>query len=79
MDNRDFFDTEKFSRDLLTKRCVDLRISIHEAAKKIGISKPTLSRLENKHIPNPQSWYLCSKWLGKDMLEYIKTEEDGSL
>lgn len=77
MENNDFFNTEAFSKDLLTKRCVDRRISIRDAASEIGISPATLSRLENRHLPKPESWYLCSKWLGKDMLHYIKNDNDG--
>lgn len=66
------FSSDEFSKDLLTKRVVELRIDLREAASIIGISASTLSRLENKKLPDIYSYYYCCKWLGVDMMKYFK-------
>ena len=68
------FDLEKFSEDLLTKRVVKLRIGLREAADEMHISAATLSRLENKNLPDIYTYFYCCKWLGVDMMHYFKQE-----
>lgn len=61
------FNVDQFSAALLTKRCVTLRVGVREAAEKIGISAATLSRLENRKLPDIETYYKCCQWLGKSM------------
>lgn len=43
-------------------------LSVRKAAKEIGISASTLSRLNNQQIiPDLETFYLCIKWLGMEM------------
>ena len=66
-----YFDTNNFSKDLLQKRVVELRIDMKKAGDKIGISSATLCRMENKKIPDVYTYFLCCKWLGNDMTKYF--------
>lgn len=46
----------------------DGKLSVRKAAKEIGISASTLSRLNNQQIiPDLETFYLCVKWLGIEM------------
>lgn len=40
---------------------------IRAAAKEIGISPATLSRVENGHLPDLENFQKICKWLGVDM------------
>ncbi len=44
---------------------------IREAAKEIGISPATLSRVENKKIPDLETFGKICKWLGDDPAIYL--------
>jgi transcriptional regulator with XRE-family HTH domain len=61
-DKETIFNVDSFSSRLLMKRVVKKRISMREAAEQIGISAATLSRLENKNIPDVYTYYACCKW-----------------
>ena len=65
------FKNVSFSEALLTKRVVKLRIDLRLAAQLIGISYATLSRLENKKIPDVITFAKCCKWLGMKMDDFI--------
>lgn len=62
---------KELSAALLTKRVVELRISCQEAAKQIGVTKATISRLENKKMPDLITYAKCCKWLGVTMNKFI--------
>lgn len=70
------FDPTHFSALLLQKRCVEKRISMRDAAREIGISAATLSRLENKKTPDIQTYYQCCIWLEIDMRHCFKIQSD---
>ena len=61
---------EKMAKELKTKRIIELDIDIRDAAKKIGISPATLSRLENENTPDVNSLAMVCDWLDLDM-EYF--------
>jgi transcriptional regulator with XRE-family HTH domain len=65
------FDFEGFSSALRQKRYVELRIDIREAALQIGVSISTLSRMENKKLPDLYTYFYCCQWLGVDMKKYL--------
>lgn len=61
------FNAEFFAHRLKLKKKV-FNLSIREAAKQIGISPATLSRLNReKFVPDVNTFYLCCKWLSVDM------------
>ena len=66
------YDSESLKKDLKTKRIIELEISMDACAKLIGISKPTLSRIENGSIPDLINFFKIVKWLGSDARMYIK-------
>ena len=50
---------------------ITLQLSVTAAAKEIGISKSTLSRLNReKIVPDVETYYKCCIWL-KQNLEYF--------
>ncbi len=42
------------------------QMGVREAAKQIGISAATLSRVENGHLPDLENFRLICQWLGID-------------
>lgn len=65
------FDHWKFSSALRHKRNVELRIDIRQAAMQIGISAPTLSRVENCKTPDLYTYFYCCRWLGVEMQSFF--------
>lgn len=72
LENEIVYDSEAIKRDLRYKRIIELEISMDICCKQIGISKPTLSRIENGNMPDLLTFFKILKWLGKDVKEYIK-------
>lgn len=61
------FNKKLFAEQLLSRQ-KDNQLSVRKAAKEIGISASTLSRLNNQQIiPDLETFYLCVKWLGIEM------------
>ncbi|MFO1334345.1 MAG: helix-turn-helix transcriptional regulator [Piscinibacter sp.] len=46
-------------------------MGIREAAKQVGISPATLSRVENKKIPDLETFSKICKWLGRDPAVFL--------
>jgi transcriptional regulator with XRE-family HTH domain len=59
--------------DLLAKRVQVRRAEkgIREAAREVGVSPATLSRVENKKIPDLETFSKICRWLGEDPAEYL--------
>lgn len=47
------------------------RRGVREVAKEIGISPSTLSRVENDHIPDLETFGKLCSWLGVDPSEFL--------
>jgi transcriptional regulator with XRE-family HTH domain len=58
----------KPSLDTLGQLIVEKRgsMGVRAAAKEIGVSAATLSRVENGHLPDLQNFGLICQWLGVD-------------
>lgn len=54
---------EVMTKELKTKRIIELGIDVREASKKIGISPATLSRLENGKTPDVNTLAMAADWL----------------
>ena len=67
------FRTEKYREDLVLKRMISLNISMGEAAKQIGISKATYSRIESGKLPDIETYMKTLNWLNKQGSEYINS------
>jgi len=67
----DKFNYANFSHHLRMKQ-FELKLNVTKAAKEIGISKATLSRM-NREIGTPDinSYFLCCKWLKVSMQHYF--------
>jgi transcriptional regulator with XRE-family HTH domain len=65
------YDKEALKRDLRYKRIIELELSMDNCSKLIGVSKPTLSRLENGGMPDLMTFFKIIKWLNRDVREYI--------
>lgn len=61
-----------FARAVKTKRAIDLDIGLREAAIEIGISYATLSRIENKKVPDLMTYAKVCEWLKVDMKSFFK-------
>lgn len=66
------YDSESLKKDLRLKRIIELELSMDACAKSIGISKSTLSRVENGNMPDLLTYFKIVQWLGTDSKEYIK-------
>ncbi len=64
---------ESIRLELLAKRIQEHRAGkgIREAAKEVGISSATLSRVENNKIPDLETFRKICKWLGEDPAVYL--------
>lgn len=58
------FNKKEFQRDVLTRRRIDMNISMEVACAEIGISKATLSRIENGKTPEIDTFLKICDWLG---------------
>jgi transcriptional regulator with XRE-family HTH domain len=67
-----FYDSESLKKDLRLKRIIELELSMDACSKSIGISKSTLSRVENGNMPDLLTFFKIIKWLGNDFKQYIK-------
>ena len=72
LENKIIYDSEAIKRDLRYKRIIELEISMDICSKQIGISKPTLSRVENGNMPDLLTFFKILRWLDKDVTNYIK-------
>ena len=70
--NNLYYDSESLKKDLRTKRIIQLNISMDLCARNIGISKSTLSRVENGNMPDLLTFFKILNWLGNDFKNYIK-------
>jgi transcriptional regulator with XRE-family HTH domain len=74
------FKSKELKKDLITKRCIDNDMTMDEAAKQIGISKATLSRLEKSKMPDVETFGKVCQWLGKkpdNYFEIVGKKQDG--
>jgi transcriptional regulator with XRE-family HTH domain len=67
-----FYDSESLKKDLRLKRIIELELSMDECSKMIGISKATLSRIENGSMPDLLTFFKIVKWLENDIKQYVK-------
>jgi transcriptional regulator with XRE-family HTH domain len=66
------YDSESLKKDLRLKRIIECNLSMDVCSKQIGISKPTLSRIERGNMPDLLTFFKIVKWLGTDSKNYIK-------
>jgi len=69
-----YFDAEKFSKAIKTKRIIEKNIEMRVAAQEIGISFSTLSRLERENLPDLLTYAKICNWLGVELKTFIKKE-----
>ncbi|MES2138299.1 MAG: helix-turn-helix domain-containing protein [Bacteroidota bacterium] len=69
------FDTKEFKKKLIAKRSFENKLSMDEAAKQIGISKATYSRLEGGSAPAVDTLAKCSVWLNLPIYNVFKINE----
>lgn len=50
----------------VAKRREERGLGIRAAAKEIGLSHPTLSRIERGHLPDLENYQRLCRWLGED-------------
>ncbi len=65
------YNSELLQKDLRLKRIIDFKLSLETCSKLIGISKPTLSRIENGSMPDIITFFKIIKWLDSDAKIYI--------
>jgi len=65
------FKIEKLRQDVITKRVIEKSISMDVASNEIGISKATLSRIENKKLIDIPTFVKVAAWLKKEPSEYF--------
>jgi transcriptional regulator with XRE-family HTH domain len=68
------FNQELFSSRLTLKQRA-MYLSVTDAAKEIGISKATLSRLNRGvSLPDVYTYFVCCRWLELEMDFFFKVE-----
>lgn len=66
------FNTELFSKHMRIRIAI-FRLKLGDAAKEIGISKATLSRINREiGLPDVETFGKCCKWLETDMTMYFE-------
>ncbi|MES2287211.1 MAG: helix-turn-helix transcriptional regulator [Bacteroidota bacterium] len=65
-------DTHQFQKDLITKRVLENNLSMGKAAKQIGISRATYSRLEGGKLPGVETLAKCIAWLKVPNVKYFQ-------
>ncbi len=67
----------KLNKILLSKKIRSIRkirnIGVRHVAKEMGISKSTVSRIENNEVVNMDTFYKISNWLGYTPWALLKT------
>ena len=53
-------------------------LGVRAAAKEIGISPATLSRIENGHVPDLATFAKICKWLGEDPAQFLGMQRTSS-
>lgn len=56
-----------------------LGLGIRAAAKEIGVSHPTLSRIERGHLPDLENYQRICRWLGEDAEGNVMSTTVGGL
>lgn len=64
-------DTEKLSKAIRTKRLVDEKLTLRQVAKKTKVSFATLSRMENKSIPEMGNLIKVCNWLKMPVSDFF--------
>ncbi len=65
------FDKDGLRKDLTYKRIVELGITCQEAADQMGISKATISRIENRKGCDIDTFAIICTWMKKDPAIYF--------
>ena len=65
------YNAKQLRKDLIIKRLIDNNMSMQQAAKEIGISKATISRLEKSSIPDVDTFAKVCQWLGEEPNRYF--------
>jgi transcriptional regulator with XRE-family HTH domain len=66
------FDSQEFSRQIKTKRVIELNAGMRDVAKKAKVSISTLSRLENGKTPDMPSLISVCNWLESSPSSFFK-------
>lgn len=70
------YDGEKLSKQIRTKRLITLEMNIRDAAKEMGISAATLSRIENKRPPDIDTFATLCNWVEQPMELFFKLQKN---
>jgi transcriptional regulator with XRE-family HTH domain len=62
----------EFGKVVKTKRVIELNLDLRTAAKKIGTSPATLSRVENGGMPDLNTYALLCEWASVPMSDFFK-------
>lgn len=65
------FNIEKLRKDLITKRLIEGKLTLRQAAEKVGVSSATLNRIENSRLPDVETFAKCCIWLETDAKSYF--------
>lgn len=69
------FDSFELKKDLITARQINNDFSMDVAAKQIGISKATLSRIEKGKMPDVLTLGKLCRWMKTEPSKYFKHEQ----
>lgn len=65
------YDSKRLSEEVKAKRTIFDKIGLREAAREIGISAATLSRIENGKTPDVETMGMICFWLEIPMDNFI--------
>lgn len=65
------YNPEQLRKDVITKRKIDNNYSLQEVSNLIGISKATLSRIENSKMIDVETFGKICEWLTTSPNKYF--------
>ena len=66
------FNHDLFRKDLITKRMIELAITIRQAAAIAGVSASTISRIENRKSFDMETFVKLCLWLKSEPSKYFQ-------
>lgn len=69
-------DIAALAQDITMKRGT---VGVRAAARDAGISPATLSRIENGHVPDLETFEKICQWLGKDPSRFLAAPPSGAI
>jgi transcriptional regulator with XRE-family HTH domain len=72
---KSIFNSEMFRKSMAERRIIKKSLNLRDAAREIGTSSATLSRIERGRLPDIETFFKCCKWLKTSANKFNNTNE----